>query len=47
MIAKDEGASFGGEMTALANGWKRLFKGRKDPHFIHTIPAKSLAPKKR
>jgi len=42
MVAKEDGANFGSEMSALANGWKRLFKGGKDPHFIHTIPAKSL-----
>ena len=32
-------------MSALANGWKRIFKNHGDPHFIHTMPAKSLAPK--
>ncbi len=45
MVAKSEGADFGGEMTALANGWKRLFAGEKDLHFVYTIPSKDLAPK--
>jgi sialate O-acetylesterase len=45
MFASDEGTNFGNEFSALANGWKRHFKNEKDPHFIHTIPAKSLAPK--
>jgi len=45
MFAKDEGANFGSEMSALANGWKRHFKGEKDPHFIYSMPAKSLAQK--
>ncbi len=45
MVAKADGANFGGEMSALANGWKRLFKGEKDPHFVYTIPSKELAPK--
>ena len=45
MVAHDEGANFGSEMSALTNGWKRHFGGETDPHFIHTLPAKSLAPK--
>jgi len=45
MFATDDGANFGPEMSALANGWKRHFNNETDPHFIHTIPAKSLAPK--
>lgn len=45
MVEKDKGANFGGEMTALANGWKRLFKGEKDPCFVYTIPSRDLAPK--
>lgn len=45
MVAKAEGAHFGGEMTALANGWKRLFQCEKDPHFFYTIPASTLATK--
>jgi hypothetical protein len=43
MVAKDQGAHFGEELSALANGWKRHFRGEKDPHFIYTLPAKSLA----
>lgn len=45
MVEKNSGADFAGEMTALANGWKRLFRGEKDPHFIYTIPSKELASK--
>ena len=33
----------GSEMSALANGWKRLFEGEKDPHFVYTLPSKDLA----
>ncbi len=45
MVEKGEGANFGGEMAALANGWKRIFKGEKDLHFVYTIPTADLAPK--
>ncbi|MDX1679295.1 MAG: sialate O-acetylesterase [Akkermansiaceae bacterium] len=44
-MVKGDGADFAGELSALANGWKRLFKGEKDPHFIYSIPSKELAPK--
>ena len=44
-VAEAEGAHFGEQMSALANGWKRHFKGEKDPHFVYTIPSKGLAPK--
>lgn len=44
MVAKDQGANFGSELSALANGWKRHFGGEKDQHFIYTIPALSLVP---
>jgi hypothetical protein len=44
-VADNEGAHFGEQMSALANGWKRFFKGEKDPHFVYTIPSKDLAPK--
>ena len=44
-VAEAEGEHFGAELSALANGWKRLFKPEKDPHFVYTIPAKSLAAK--
>jgi len=43
MVEADQGASFGPELSALANGWKEDFGG--DPIFIHTIPGKTLAPK--
>jgi sialate O-acetylesterase len=45
MFASDEGANFASEMSALANGFKRHFNNTSDPHFLYTIPAKSLAPK--
>lgn len=45
MASKNDGADFGSELSALANGWKRLFKGEKDPHFIYSIPSKDLASK--
>lgn len=44
-VAKGDGAHFGEQMSALANGWKRFFKGEKDPHFVYTIPTRELAPK--
>jgi sialate O-acetylesterase len=44
MVAKEDGAHFGSELSALANGMKRHFRGEKDPHFIYTLPAQSLAP---
>jgi hypothetical protein len=44
MFAKDQGAHFGGEMSALANSWKTRFGGT-DPHFFYTVPSKALAPK--
>lgn len=44
-VAKDDGEHFGEQMSALANGWKRFFRGEKDPHFVYTIPTKELAPK--
>ena len=44
MVAKDQGAQFGEQMSALANGWKQRFGGEDSP-FFYTIPNKSLAPK--
>lgn len=44
MVAEANGAHFGEQMSALANGWKRHFKSEKDPHFVYTIPSKQLAP---
>ena len=44
-VAQADGAHFGEQMSALANGWKRHFQGEKDPHFVYTIPSRELAPK--
>jgi len=44
MVAKDQGANYGAELSALANCWKAKFGG-EDPHFFYTIPNKALAPK--
>ena len=44
-VAAADGAYFGEQMSALANGWKRFFKGEKDPHFVYTIPSQELASK--
>ncbi|MBL7134755.1 MAG: hypothetical protein ISS78_11700, partial [Phycisphaerae bacterium] len=43
MVAADQGANFGPEMSALAKCWKTRFGG--NPHFVYTIPSKKLAPK--
>ena len=43
-FAEDGGARYGEQMTTLANSWKKHFGG-KDPHFLYTLPDKSLAPK--
>ncbi|PXA04056.1 hypothetical protein DDZ13_08425 [Coraliomargarita sinensis] len=45
MVAQANGAHFGEQLSALANGWKRHFKVENDTPFIYTIPSKSLAPK--
>ena len=44
MCEKDQGASYGPELSALANCWKDRFGGA-DPYFFYTIPSRSLAPK--
>lgn len=44
-VAEGDGTHFGDQMGAIANSWKAYFKGAKDPHFVYTIPAKSLVPK--
>lgn len=44
MVAADEGAHFGEQMSALANCWKEKF-ACEDPQFIYAIPSKTLAPK--
>jgi hypothetical protein len=41
-VAHDQGAGFGSEMSALANGFSADFGGKAT--FIHTIPDKKLAP---
>lgn len=42
-VADDQGALFGEQFTALANGLRKRFGG--DPTLLYTVPAKSLAPK--
>jgi hypothetical protein len=44
LIAADQGANFGPEMSVLANCFKAKL-GASDVPFIYTVPAKSLAPK--
>jgi hypothetical protein len=44
MFEKDQGAAYGSQLSALANGWKKRF-ACPDPHFFYTIPSKALAPK--
>jgi hypothetical protein len=41
MPGKDQGAHFGEQLSALANGWKVRFGGEDVP-FFYSIPAKSL-----
>lgn len=43
MFMKDQGASYGQQLSALASCWKDRFGG-EDPNFIYTIPNKALAP---
>ena len=42
-VARDQGANFGAEMSALANGYVADFGGKAT--FLHTIPDKQLAPR--
>ncbi|MCE9519066.1 MAG: hypothetical protein K8R87_05895 [Verrucomicrobia bacterium] len=44
MVEADQGASYGAELTVLANNWKDKFGGA-DPLFFYTLPSKTLAPK--
>ncbi len=44
MVAGDQGAHFGEQMTALANCWKEKL-ACEDPLFLYTLPDKTLAPK--
>jgi hypothetical protein len=43
MVADDQGALFGEQMSALANGMKKRLGGTDTP-FFYTLPAKALAP---
>jgi len=48
MLADDQGANFGPEMSALANCFKTRFalgQDGEDIPFIYTVPSKTLAPK--
>ena len=45
MFQNDHGAHFGGQMSALANCWKRRFDPKQDPWFFYTIPSQQLAQK--
>jgi hypothetical protein len=44
VFAKDQGALYGEQLSALANGWKELFGGA-DPYFFYAVPSSTLAPK--
>ena len=44
MVAADQGANYGPELTALANSLKKGF-GNEETPFYYTIPSKALAPK--
>ena len=43
MVAEDQGAKFGEQISALAESWRGKFGG--DPQFFYTVPDKGLAPK--
>ncbi|MFN4872762.1 MAG: hypothetical protein ACK5JP_03020 [Akkermansiaceae bacterium] len=43
MVKADQGANFGSELSALANGWIEDFGGKTK--FYYTLPSKELAPK--
>jgi hypothetical protein len=43
MVATDQGANYGPELSALANSLKKRF-GSEETHFYYTIPSKALAP---
>ena len=48
MVADDQGANFGPEMTVLANSFKTrfsLWQKDVDVPFFYTVPSKTLAPK--
>jgi len=48
MVADDQGANFGPEMSALANCFKArfsLWREGEDIPFVYTVPSKALAPK--
>lgn len=46
-MGDDHGATFGKELSTMANCWKDTFaRGKQviDPHFVYTLPTKELAP---
>jgi hypothetical protein len=48
MVADDQGANFGPEMSVLANSFKTrftLWQDGADIPFFYTVPGKALAPK--
>jgi sialate O-acetylesterase len=48
MVADDQGANFGPEMSALANCYKTrfsLWQEGEDIPFVYTVPSKALAPR--
>ncbi len=44
MVAGDQGAAFGEQLSTLANSWRRRIGGA-DARFIYTTPDRSLAPR--
>jgi hypothetical protein len=44
MVTKDQGATFGEQLSVLANCWKDRFGGEA-PHFYYTLPSQALASK--
>ncbi len=44
MVAADQGANYGEQLSALVNSWKELFGG-EDTNFFYTVPSKTLATK--
>ena len=43
MFENDQGASYGEQISVLANSWKNRFAG-DTPRFLYTIPSQALAP---
>jgi len=44
MVQQDGGATYGEQLSALANGWKQRFGGG-DLDFVYTLPSRELAPR--